>query len=287
MISIARHFRGATTGAFLAVCFLFAAPTFASGSGPDSGDRAIPFQGHLELDGRPISAEGVELSFLLQGRDAGGDLVTDHEWTYGPVATDVFAGEFQARIGAGDTLPGWVFVDEVVTVAVIVGTGDDAVQLAGEQRIYPVPFSYWSAAGEDVDITGTLSVSGHLSAATMETASIEVTDIEAEGARVTINDDVTITGSLTLPAGTIAQVPDFSAATSGDGYLSFFGSGYVETLMTPVASSVCFINTVGFWNDSGSHHLCQIDKKGDNWVLRNFNIGWTGKANCVARCLVW
>lgn len=179
------------TLALSAAAWLVADHVVARGSGPDTGERVIPYSGRLELDGNGVSASDVPMRFTLRGVMAGGG---EEVWSYGPVGVDVAAGAFSVRIGEGTSVPDWVYSAEQTYVAVEV----NGEVLPGEQRIYPVPFATWAAEASDLVVSGSLTVGGPVTATS-----------------VTSNGDIRNMS----PDGQVAPSTDFAFRDTGDTWL--------------------------------------------------------------------
>jgi hypothetical protein len=137
------------------LAWLSAGQVLARGSGPDKDGRVIPYRGHLELNGQPVTSASVPMTFTVRGVMAGG---TTQTWTFGPTTVNVYAGEFSTLIGQGAAVPDWVYAAEQTYVAVSV----NGVALSGESRIYPVPYATWTAEGRDLLVEGSMTVRGPL-----------------------------------------------------------------------------------------------------------------------------
>jgi hypothetical protein len=127
---------GLVAGVALGVVLTATVAVFARGTGPDSGNRLIPYSGHLERDGIAVSAARVPMKFVLEGGS--------QTWSYGPVEVNVYSGVFSVLIGETLPVPAWVFSEPSVTIAVEV----EGMPLAGKQRIVPLPYAYWAAESD-------------------------------------------------------------------------------------------------------------------------------------------
>lgn len=139
-------FLGGVGGAAVALLLLWTAAALARGTGPDTGNRTIPYQGLLELGGVAVTST-VPMTFSLSDGQ--------QSWSYGPQDVPVYSGRFSVLIGeVGEAVPDWVFTAEAVTIAVSV----NGTQLGGAQRIRPVPYAYWAAESDNLTVRSTLSV---------------------------------------------------------------------------------------------------------------------------------
>jgi hypothetical protein len=164
----------------------------ARGSGPDRGNRVIPYKGTLAKDGLPLTGAAVPMTFVLRGVLPGN---VTQEWTYGPVNVDVFQGEFSVRIGEASAVPDWVYSAEQTYVRVSI----NGTLLAGEQRIYPVPLATWAGESRDLLVEGSLTVNGNTQ----------------------VNGSVNATGSVGISSadGQLAPSRDYAFRDTGDSWL--------------------------------------------------------------------
>lgn len=184
----------------------------ASGSGPDSGNRGIPYRGYLELNGSPVDGY-VDMRVCV---DTEGDCFADESgdrWVALYPNVPVYAGGFEVEIGpdgtteSSDVLPSWVFNSSEVYVQVEI----NGEALAGAQRIQPVPASYWTAEATDLDVSGQLRVEGASTfggSATFQNTATFQGAVNFQGSNTfggssTFNDTVRIPGSSSLLVGNV------------------------------------------------------------------------------------
>jgi hypothetical protein len=81
-------------GALVATILAVSAATFARGSGPDTGNRTIPYDGVLEFNGVAVSSV-VPMTFRLSDGT--------NTWSYGPVDVAVYSGRFAVLLRRGSS----------------------------------------------------------------------------------------------------------------------------------------------------------------------------------------
>ncbi len=173
-------------GAFFGLVAAFTMTTSANGDGLDSGPRAFPYRGTLNLDGSPYTGQ-IDLSLELS--DAPNLLNPDCRHTETHDGVSVFAGAFRVNVGTtGAALDGCVFDQEEIYLKVKVRSAGEGefVTLGQPQRIRPVPFAYWAAEGSDVAIGGNTTYQGPLNAGGIVAGTAVIRDDS-----VTNNLDVT------------------------------------------------------------------------------------------------
>lgn len=252
----------------LLVCCVFAwlvaDHVAARGSGPDTGERVIPYSGRLELNGNAVSTADVPMTFTLRGELAGGG---EQTWSYGPVPVDVASGAFTVRIGEGASIPDWVYAAEATYVSVAVG--DDLLQ--GEQRIYPVPFATWAAEASDLVVAGSLTVEGPITASSLTTTGdIRSTAVDGQLA-VTSNFAFRDTGDTWLRLRTGAFSDAYADLAVGQLWVetsvvapslstgTLSASGAVNALNLVASNTLCVAGTCG------SPYI-SCDWSGGRWV---------------------
>ncbi|MBH24942.1 MAG: hypothetical protein CMH57_10905 [Myxococcales bacterium] len=185
---------GFTLGAIATTTF----DVFADGdAATDTVPRRIPYQGYLELDGRPLNAIGeaaIPMRFaIFDGPNAEVPVYTQ------ALAVEVFAGRFTAIIGPtgdggtpiADVVAG---ADDLYLGITLLGepdTEEDDVTLANRQQILATPYAMWATSstnlsvGNDVDIARNLSVGGQATVT----------------GGLTVGGQATVTGGLTVAQG--------------------------------------------------------------------------------------
>lgn len=227
----------------------------------DSLPRALPYEGHLSVDGVPLNLD-LEVTFRLWSLAAGGEQLYEET-----LPVHFVNGKFSVLLGENDArVPTAVFDAADIYVGVTINN----TELRGRQRIVPVPHALWAARAADFTVAGALTVQG----------------------------PATVTGglsvdSLTFRRGGISPVTGFTP--SGE----FRAERGQTTLMTPVASSFCFLQKVqngwlpqrqridvgGFFSGDieylvASRGPCVILDNGGTWAISN------GDAeSCAARCI--
>lgn len=157
-------------GALFGLVLALALNSSAEDTELDSGPRAIPYNGILEYNGQMFHGQ-ADLRFTLTDMPGGEGANCIFTEEHNNITT--YTGRFSVNIGSvqGD-LPDCVFNSDAMYIKVSVrdaaadedgdDTNDAYVTLAGQQRIHPVPFSYWSAEGSDFRIDGSASVGSNL-----------------------------------------------------------------------------------------------------------------------------
>lgn len=177
--------------------------TLTAGAASADGDprtdgvpRLLPYQGQLELDGRPVNATGesaLHIGFLLfDGADA-----EAHAYRQ-DLQIEVYGGRFTATIGpvgtdaAGTEVPIERIIanaDDLYLGMILLGDPadpEDDIGLANRQRIHASPYAMWTTTatdltvardavvGRNLAVTGDLTVQGavNLSAGAIDTAEV-------------------------------------------------------------------------------------------------------------------
>jgi hypothetical protein len=153
----------------------------------DTGPRAFPYHGVLDLDGAAYTGE-VDLRVTLV--DDG-----DSSWSE-EHSVAVRNGRFATDIGVpSQGVPDWVFDADAVYITLSVRASDEEeyVTLAGQQPLRPVPFALWVAEGHGTEVAGELYASG----------SFEVSG-SAQLSRLTLTGnatDLSVSGATTATSG--------------------------------------------------------------------------------------
>lgn len=120
----------------------------------------IPYTGHLDSDGMPVTGE-VDMTFFLVGSPTG--TFANALWSERHPGVRVSGGAFGATLGAGTPatpIPAALLRDQpALYIGVKLGPGD-GVELAGKQRLLSGPYALASASARDFTVTGALSVQG-------------------------------------------------------------------------------------------------------------------------------
>ncbi|MCB9528199.1 MAG: hypothetical protein H6701_07375 [Myxococcales bacterium] len=136
----------------------------------DDVPRLLPYQGQLELDGRPVHATGDDALHLLFALYDGPDAV---EPVYQqPIVVEVYSGRFTASIGPVGQAPDGSerAIAEVIAAAddlslgiTLLGDPDDPaddIALENRQRIHATPYAMWSTTATDLSVARRLDVGG-------------------------------------------------------------------------------------------------------------------------------
>ena len=196
-------------------------PAWADGDATtDAVPRILPYQGMLELDGRPLDATGdralhLELA-LYDGPEA-------PEPAYRQaLLVEVYQGRFTAPIGPTGRGPGGgaraledviAAADDLYLGMTLLGDPDDPdddIALQNRQRIHATPYAMWANTATDLTIARDAIVGRHL----------------AVGGDLTATGDLRVEGDVRLPANTIntgeiadgtVRLRDLDARLIGDG----------------------------------------------------------------------
>ena len=185
---------------------LLAGPAWADGDpATDQVPRMLPYQGRLEIDGRPIDATGADALHLLFSLYDGADA---EQPTYSqPIVVEVYAGRFTATIGPVGIGPDGAArpIDGVIAAADDLFLGitllgdpndpEDDVPLANRQRIYASPYAMWTTTATDLTVARNATVRGAL----------------AVSGQTTLDGGVRVRGPVELPAGSL-DLDDLSPA---------------------------------------------------------------------------
>ena len=180
----------------------------------DTVPRLLPYQGLLELDGRPVDATGdraLHLMFALY------DAADAEQPVYRqPLVVEVYAGRFTATIGptglGADDAP--IGIDAVIRAAddlhlgmTLLGDPDDPaddIPLQNRQRIHASPYAMWTTSATDISVARHAIIGGD----------------------ATIGGTLRVEGDAILPAGSIGtgeiadgtvRLRDLDARLIGDG----------------------------------------------------------------------
>lgn len=178
----------------LTLCLVALMPLTAAADGNPATDgvpRLLPYQGLLELDGRPVNAVGdnaLHIGFLLfRGADAEAHVYRQD------LRIQVYSGRFTATIGPTGTDPtgAEVPIERIITNAddlylgmILLGDPadpDDDIVLSNRQRIHASPYAMWTTAATDLSVARNLVVGGN----------------------AVVDGDLTVRGAVNLPAGVI------------------------------------------------------------------------------------
>ena len=244
------------------LCLLFALHAGPALAGPpdqnpatDSLPRALPYEGHLSVDGVPPNLD-LDVTFRLWSRAVAGDLLYEET-----LPVHFVNGKFSVLLGENDVrVPAAIFDADDIYVGVTINN----TELRGRQRIVPVPHALWAARAANFTVAGALTVQ----------------------AGATVTGGLTV-DQLTFRGGGISPVNQFTPSAD---FVAGVGS---NTPMTPVASSFCFLQKVqGRWfrrredigflleYDVASQGPCAIVDNGGTWVLSNGD-----NETCMARCI--
>lgn len=201
---------------------VFAAPCLADGDPrTDNVPRMLPYQGQLELDGRPVEATGdaaLHLLFsLYDGPDAEAPVYSQ------PLVVEVYAGRFTATIGPVGVGPDGAEqpIDAVVAAADDLYLGmtlmgdpddpDDDIPLSNRQRIYATPYAMWTTTATNLSVAGRADVAGDATVGGALTVAGDATVGGTLGARdavidgeVQVGDGLRVQGPVALPAGSLS-----------------------------------------------------------------------------------
>jgi hypothetical protein len=176
------------------LCLVALIPITAVADGNPATDgvpRLLPYQGLLELDGRPVNAVGdnaLHIGFLLfRGADAEAHVYRQD------LRIQVYNGRFTATIGPTGTDPAGAEVpieriianaDDLYLGMILLGDPadpDDDIALSNRQRIHASPYAMWTTAATDLSVARNLVVGGS----------------------AVVDGDLTVRGAVNLPAGAI------------------------------------------------------------------------------------
>ena len=214
--------------ALTALVALFAAPTaHADGDATtDSVPRMLPYQGVLEIDGRPVDANGDRaLSVVFELYDGPEAEAPTYRQ---PMQIEVYAGRFTATIGptglGPDDAP--LGIDAVIRAAddlylglTLLGDPDDPaddVRLQNRQRIHASPFALWTTAATDISVARNAVIAGD----------------------AIVGGSLVVAGDVTLPQGSLdgdeitdgtVRLGDFAPDQFGEGLATEAGALGVDT----------------------------------------------------------
>ncbi|MCB9541068.1 MAG: hypothetical protein R3F65_01850 [bacterium] len=206
--------RLSSLAALLAALTVFTVAPAARADGDprtDAVPRMLPYQGLLELDGRPVHATGDDALHLLFALYAAPDM--EQPVYQQPIVVEVYSGRFTATIGPIGQGPDGTerAIADVIAAAddlslgiTLLGDPDDPaddIALGNRQRIHATPYAMWSTTATNLGVAGRLDVGG---------------DARIAGA-LRVDGPVTITPGA-LADGTL-RAADLDPAMLGDGII--------------------------------------------------------------------
>ena len=157
--------------ALCAALLLSPAAAYADGDPTtDAVPRLLPYQGMLELDGRPVHATGDAALHLLFALYAAPD--ADQPVYQQPITVEVYSGRFIANIGPTGQGPdgGERAIVDVIAAADDLSLGitllgdpadpTDDIPLQNRQRIHATPYAMWSTTATNLSVAARLDVAG-------------------------------------------------------------------------------------------------------------------------------
>lgn len=193
-----------------AICAIAAGAMADGDPATDQVPRTLPYQGTLELDGRPLHATGQDailMEFALYDGQASEAPVYRQA-----MPLEVYAGRFTTTIGPVGTGPEGqeVAITDVIQAADDLYLGmtllgdpedpEDDVPLANRQRIHATPYAMWTTSATDMSVARHLVVGGQ---ATFEGDALVRGDLQVEQA-------------VRLPDGSL-ELSDLAGDAFGDG----------------------------------------------------------------------
>ncbi|MEL6182129.1 MAG: hypothetical protein AAFS10_24420 [Myxococcota bacterium] len=178
----------------------------------DNVQRALPYQGVLELDGQPIHAVGPQalwMEFALYDGLESPDPVYIQQ-----IQVEVYAGRFTVSIGPFDD--GGTPIEEVITAAddlmlgmTLLNDRDDEaddVAMANRQRIHASPYALWTTSATNLTVANNLNVGGDIDLGggeLLNTTEIEMLNgaingvniINAQGGETRVGGSLAISGA--------------------------------------------------------------------------------------------
>ena len=204
----------------------------------ESVPRALPYEGHLAVDGVPLNGT-VELTFSLWATP---DVVAGAQSLFEQTQQVRFVnGKFSVMLGEGNVgLSQVIFDADALYVGVAVGP----TTLAGRQRIVAVPYALWAAKAADFTVANDLAVgrnatvSNDLAVGRNATVSNDL----AVGFDAAIGRDLTVGRDATMLNATVFNDLAVGGTTVLFGESQFRGRATVNGLFT--ASRSTFTGTV-------------------------------------------
>lgn len=134
---------------FLCIAALIAVVVRAAGSGENP--RGLPYRGHLDLGGVPIT-DSLSMTFVVWDDAAAGTAL--HTET---LDVDIAGGDFSVVLGRG----GVGLSDEVFSAAeLFISVSVAGTPLDGRQQIWALPQAQRAARAQNLTVTGDLEVQG-------------------------------------------------------------------------------------------------------------------------------
>ena len=120
----------------------------------ESVPRALPYEGHLAVDGVPLNGN-VDVEFSLYGQSAPFD--GEQTLFQETLPVQFVNGSFSVLLGALQ-----VRMESAILDAddLYLGVSINRTTLSGRQRIVPVPRALWSARAANFEVKGDLTVAG-------------------------------------------------------------------------------------------------------------------------------
>ena len=211
----------------------------------ESVPRALPYEGHLAVDGVPLNGT-VELTFSLWATP---DVVAGAQSLFEQTQQVRFVnGKFSVMLGEGNVgLSQVIFDADALYVGVAVGP----TTLAGRQRIVAVPYALWAAKAADFTVANDLAVGGNATVSNDLAVGFDaaigrdlavglnatVSNDLAVGLNATVSNDLAVGGNATM-----ARDLAVGGTTVLFGESQFRGPATVNGLFT--ASRSTFTGTV-------------------------------------------
>lgn len=223
--------------AYAALIVLVATGAFVLAAGDGPAPRLLPYRGHLNLDGAPVTAS-LPITFELYDDDTAGSLLHTE-----PLSVDVVAGDFAVLLGQTVAIEDAAFTAAELFVAITV----DGTPLAGRQRIgaahrvmdHPGTFTVGTLSATAVS-AGSVAASGSITGATMSASSIEATA------------DVTTPGLVLTGSGTSNAIRNVQSGVIGTCNGTDHSSQAASVTFSPAfASAPVVMLTVGETDDAG------------------------------------
>ena len=279
-----------TAGILLGGALATGLSVYADGNpATDTVPRILPYQGVLELDGRPVHATGAEalaIEFALyDGADAATPVYTQ------ATSVEVYSGRFTTSMGPTGVPPEGdpVALADVIQAADDLHLGltllgeegpDDDVSLANRQRIASTAYAMWTTSATDLSVArdlfvarnahvrGELTVDAAVSAATVSATTVSgdtvtgdavtggtVTAETVTGDTVTANTNMT-TNSLGAQSVNTTTLTTTQDATVGNNLI--VNGSYLRLPRRATAPGQCNEDRVGWvYFDTNSSNVSQ------------------------------
>ena len=186
--------------------------------------QVIPYQGILELDGRPVNRLGdraMWIEFQLYNAENSTNPLYRQR-----IQVEVYQGRFTALIGPSSE--DGAYLTQVIRShpslylgMVLLGddleSASDDIEMSNRQRLMSTPYAMWSSGASQFQVLNNLNVGGTVEASRVAVnGQVSATgDLQADG-NVTVGQDLTVNGSALIRGGLSINGTDLALGVNND-----------------------------------------------------------------------